>query len=118
MIILGPASSASLLGASSALAALPPLGSSPSSRSPAVEISASALCPPRTGTRSSTCSGSSTRFAPALARSRTGRRRGGPGSDGDDLPWGEDDVFGCGPWDGLEPSLGGGGGSSGSGGSS
>jgi hypothetical protein len=123
----------SLLGATSAfgLAACPPtlherapscssspssLGSSPASRGLTVHVSASTFCPPKSGTRAG-CGAGTTRFAPALSKRKTGKRRGaggggggGGGSSGDDDIWGDYDVWSSGPWDGFDELSGGGGG--------
>jgi hypothetical protein len=142
-MIVVTASSSSLLGATTsvlgacppalherapAAASSPPLGSSPSSRSHSLTICASAACLPRCGARAA--SGSSTRFAPALSRARTGKRQrrgGGGGGDADGGVWGDDEFFCSGPWDGFDDAgfggsgsghgRGGGGGGGGGGGS-
>jgi len=103
------------------LSSSPPLGTSPASRSHSVHVCATAYCPPKSGTRTTSSSSATTRFAPALTKRKTGRRRGGSGSSssGDDADnaWGDYDVWSSGPWDGFEDFGGGSGGGRGSSGS-
>jgi hypothetical protein len=105
--------STSLLGATSWVVGVVPasspgsLGCSPAARA---SVLTSAVCPPRSPPRASM------RFAPALSRARTSKRRrraGGAGGGDDGGVWGDDDVFGSGPWDGFDDAGSGGGGGAG-----